>query len=63
MCNMGKFEIRFSRSKRQFYFVLIAANGEIICTSEMYETKAGCRKGIRSVRKNAILSTIIDTVN
>lgn len=61
MCNMGKFEIRFSRKSREFYFTLVAANGEVIATSEMYQTKAGARKGIRSVRKNAILSTITDT--
>ena len=60
---MGKFEIRFSRDSRHFYFVLKAANGEIIATSEMYHSKAAARKGIRSVRKNAIFSTIIDTLN
>ena len=34
-------------------FDLIAGNGQIIATSEVYETLAACRNGIRSVQKNA----------
>lgn len=37
----------------KFYFNLVAANGEVIATSEMYESKAAMNKGIQSVRKNA----------
>ena len=36
----------------KFYFNLLAANGEIIATSEMYETRAAMNKGIQSVRNN-----------
>lgn len=36
----------------QFYFVLVAPNGKVILTSEMYKTKQGCHVGIKSIRKN-----------
>ena len=32
---------------------LKAANGEIIATSEAYESEAACKNGITSVKKNA----------
>lgn len=35
------------------YFVLKAANGEIIGKSEMYSGEAAMEKGIRSVKENA----------
>ena len=37
----------------QPYFVLKAANGEIIGHSEQYATEQGMKNGIESVRKNA----------
>lgn len=37
----------------QHYFTLVASNGKTIAVSEMYNTKAGMLKGIRSVRNNA----------
>jgi uncharacterized protein YegP (UPF0339 family) len=54
-----KFEIRRAVN-RQFYFVLKARNGEIIATSETYKSKQSCKKGIRSVRINALFGKIID---
>ena len=47
---MGKYVIR--KTPTGVKFDLHAANGEIIATSEVYETVAACRKGIESVRKN-----------
>ena len=32
---------------------LKAANGEVIATSEAYESEAACKNGIASVKKNA----------
>lgn len=47
------------RSKNEkYYFNLKANNGEIIGTSEMYETAAGCENGIESVKSNAPTATI-----
>ena len=37
----------------QYYFTLVASNGETIAVSEMYKTKASMKKGILSVRNNA----------
>ena len=54
---MGKFEIR--NVKTGIKFDLKATNGEVIATSEVYTTEAACRKGIESVRSNA-LSAIED---
>ena len=41
-------------------FDLTAVNGQVIATSEIYETKAACRKGIESVRKNAPVARVED---
>lgn len=48
----GKFVINKAKNG-QFYFNLVAANGEIILTSEMYKSKSSCTNGIESVKKNA----------
>lgn len=40
-------------SAGQYRFVLKAANGEIILTSERYTTKAGAMNGIQSVKTNS----------
>lgn len=36
-----------------YHFNLIARNGEIIGTSEIYESKQGCENGIKSVIKHS----------
>ncbi len=36
-----------------FYFTMVAGNGQIIGTSEMYKSEAGRDNGIESVMKNA----------
>jgi uncharacterized protein YegP (UPF0339 family) len=48
----GKFEIK-EGSSGKFRFNLKASNGQIILSSESYETKQSAEKGIESVRKNA----------
>lgn len=48
----GKFEIKQSTNGK-FHFNLKAGNGQIILSSEMYESKGACENGIESVRKNA----------
>ena len=44
----------------QFFFNLLAANGQAILSSEMYEAKVGAMKGIESVRKNGVLESRFD---
>jgi uncharacterized protein YegP (UPF0339 family) len=48
----NKFEKKVSTNGK-FYFNLKAGNGQIIGSSEMYESEAGCDNGIASVQKNA----------
>jgi len=48
----GKFELTKNASGK-FHFNLLAGNGQVILTSEVYETKASAENGIESVRKNA----------
>jgi uncharacterized protein YegP (UPF0339 family) len=49
---MAKFELKKSKDN-QFYFSLMADNGQSILKSEMYKTKAACLNGIESVKKNS----------
>ena len=55
---MGKFVIRNVASGIKFD--LKATNGQVIATSEVYESDAACRKGIESVRKNAPVANFED---
>lgn len=48
----GKFEIKKGASGK-FRFNLKAGNGQIILSSETYETTQGAEKGIDSVKRNA----------
>jgi len=48
----GKFDLKKSPSGK-FMFNLKAGNGQIILTSELYETKASAENGIASVKSNA----------
>jgi uncharacterized protein YegP (UPF0339 family) len=40
-------------SSGKFHFNLVAGNGQVIATSENYESKPAALNGIESVRKNA----------
>lgn len=48
----GKFEIKKNKSG-QFSFNLLASNGQVILTSELYKSKASAKAGVASVQKNA----------
>lgn len=56
---MGKFEIK-KRKNGEYQFNLKATNGEIILVSEGYSAKAGCLKGVASVKKNSIVAERFD---
>ena len=49
---MGKFVIT-TRKNGEFQFNLKATNGQVILSSEGYNTKAACLNGVESVKKNA----------
>jgi hypothetical protein len=44
----------------KFHFNLVAANGEVIATSEAYTSKEAALKGIDSVKTNAATATTED---
>lgn len=51
---------RKSSSNGKYYFNLKATNGQVIGTSEMYETDASRENGIASVKTNAPIATVED---
>ena len=53
---MGKFVVR--KVKTGIMFNLKAGNGEIIATSEVYNSEASCMKGIASVVRNAPIAAL-----
>lgn len=55
---MGKFVIK--QAKTGPMFNLKAGNGQVIATSEIYNSMAACKNGIESVRKNAPIAPVED---
>jgi uncharacterized protein YegP (UPF0339 family) len=55
----GKFEL-FKDNSGEFRFRLKAANGEIIATSQGYNSKEAAEKGIKSVQTHASGATVVD---
>lgn len=51
---------RLKSSNGKFYFNLKASNGQIIGTSEMYESESGRDNGIESVKTNAPKAEVED---
>jgi uncharacterized protein YegP (UPF0339 family) len=48
----GKFELKLSKNNK-YFFTLQGGAGQVVLTSEMYETKASAVNGIESVKKNS----------
>jgi uncharacterized protein YegP (UPF0339 family) len=57
--NDARYERKVSKSN-QPYFVLKAANGEVLGTSEMYSSAQAMETGITSVKTNAPQATVKD---
>ena len=55
---MGKFVVKETASGVKFN--LVAGNGQVIATSEVYSAEASCLNGIESVKKNAPIANIED---
>jgi uncharacterized protein len=47
-------------STGKFHFNLVATNGQVIATSEAYESKAAALNGIESVQRNAPVAELDD---
>ena len=54
-----RYELKDSKNGK-YYWHLKAANGQIIMSSQMYETKASAEKGMQSAMKNAPEATLTD---
>lgn len=55
---MGKFVVK--TAKTGYVFNLKASNGQVIATSEVYNSMASCSTGIASVQKNAPVAAVED---
>ena len=55
---MGKFVIKTSDAGCKFN--LVAGNGQVIGTSQVYSSMDGCKNGIESVKTNAPIAPIED---
>ena len=55
---MPKFEM-YSDKAGKCRWRLKAPNGQIIATSEGYESETACKNGIESVKKNAPIAEIV----
>jgi uncharacterized protein YegP (UPF0339 family) len=56
----AQFDRRTSKDDKP-YFVLKAANGEIIGTSEQYSSAAAMESGVESVKANALTTAVDDS--
>jgi uncharacterized protein YegP (UPF0339 family) len=56
---MAKFEI-YQDKKGEFRWRLRADNNQVIASGEGYASKAGCKNGIESVKKNAPKAEVVD---
>ena len=57
---VSRFIIYKSNNGWQYYWNLRAPNGEVIATSEMYNSKQAAKNGIESVKLFASLATVQD---
>jgi len=57
---MGKYQVKTTKSGSGFVFNLKAPNGQVIATSEVYNTLESCKKGINSVSVNAPIANLED---
>ena len=57
--NDARYELRESKNK-QPYFVLLAANKQVIGKSQMYKSKKSCKSGMESVKNHAAEARILD---
>lgn len=55
----ARYDLRKS-SDGQYYFNLVASNGEPVATSERYTTKSNAERGIDAVRRAASTTKVED---
>lgn len=55
-----KFVIKKSEKTGQFWFNIVASNGQVLATSEQYKAKASAKNAIESIQKNAAKAPIVE---
>jgi len=58
----GKYEIRWKYredNSRYWWWVYMAANGEIVCTSQTLKSEAAAHVGIKSVRRGVFNPVVV----
>ena len=55
----GKLVLKRGRGGKT-HFVLLASNGRVVATSETYESKESCLKGIAAVKRLAADASVIE---
>ncbi len=58
---MGQFEI-FKGNDKQWYWRLVARNGEIVCQSEAYKRKDSVVKAIKRLPELAATEKVVEVV-
>jgi uncharacterized protein YegP (UPF0339 family) len=56
-----RFESKVAKNGK-FHFNLKASNGQVIGSSEMYDSQNSCENGIASVKKNAVGAKVEDQI-
>ena len=57
--DVKRFESKMAKNGK-FHFNLKASNGQVIGSSEMYDSQSTCENGIESVKKNVVGARIED---
>ena len=55
-----KYVIKKSEKNGQFWFNIVASNGQVLATSEQYKAKASAKNAIESIQKNAAKAPIVE---
>ena len=58
--NAGRFEI-YKDERKEYRFRFLAANNEIVATSEGYKSKQACKKGVRVLQELVGSAKVEDT--
>ena len=57
-----KFVIKKSAKTGQFWFNIVASNGQVLATSEQYKAKASAVNAIESIQKGAAKAPVVEDV-
>jgi uncharacterized protein YegP (UPF0339 family) len=54
-----KYVVKKSEKSGQFYFNIVASNGQVLASSEQYKEKSSALDTIESIKKNAATAPIV----